>query len=132
LRLQGLTGAALELAELLTVRRGGVSVELCVAAAASSPEATFAALDELVRAGVLESAGSDYVFAQEGLRKALEQRVSLQRIKELHGRWADVLLADAGAELDRQLEAGWHLIHTDAELRGADLSLRCSWTKPCP
>jgi len=121
LRLQGSSRAARDLAELLSVRRGGVSVEICVAAAGGKPDATFAALDELVRGGVLESAGSDYVFAQDVLRKALEQRLSPERVRELHRRWADVLLAEAGSDLDVRLEAGWHLVHTDAELRGADI-----------
>ena len=121
LRVQGLSRAALELAELLTLRRGGASVELCVAAAGVAPDATFALLDELVRGGVLASAGSDYVFAQEALRKSLEQRLDPERRRELHRRWADVLLSDPGSDLDLRLEGGWHLIHTADELRAADL-----------
>jgi hypothetical protein len=121
LRMHGLSRAALELAELLTLRRGGASVELCVAAVGGAPDATFALLDELVRVGVLAGAGSDYVFAQEALRKSLEQRLAPERRRELHRRWADVLLGIAGQDRDLQLEGGWHLIHTDAELRAADL-----------
>jgi len=121
LRVQGLSRSALDLAELLTLRRGGASVELCVAAHGDEAGTTFASLDELVRVGVLASAGSDYVFAQEALRKWLAQQLSPERRRELHKRWADVLLGIASDDLDLRLEGGWHLIHTDDELRAADL-----------
>jgi len=121
LRMQGLSAAARELAELLALRRGGASVELCVAAHGGAPDVAFALLDELVRAGVLASAGSDYVFAHEALRRSLDQRLDPDRRRELHRRWADVLLRAGSADLDLRLEGGWHLIHTDEELRAADL-----------
>jgi tetratricopeptide (TPR) repeat protein len=121
LRVQGLGAAALELLDLLSIRRGGVSTDLCLAASQQSASETFAALDELVRAGVLENAGSDYVFAQEAMRLAIQQRIDPQRVSPLHARWAETLLADPAAEQALRLEAGWHLIHTSEEGRGADL-----------
>ena len=121
LRLQGLSPFAHELLELLSIRRGGVTAELCLAASTRAASDTFAALDELVRAGVLESAGDEYAFAQEGIRLSIEQRIEGQRCCELHERWAETLLTDPDADLPVQLEAGWHLIHTPEEARGADL-----------
>jgi tetratricopeptide (TPR) repeat protein len=121
LRVQGLSPAGLELLNLLSIRRGGVSTELCLAASKSSASDTFAALDELVRAGVLESAGDEYMFAQEAMRLAIEQRIEGQRACALHERWAETLLAHPAADLAMRLEAGWHLIHTPEEGRGADL-----------
>jgi len=121
LRVQGLSPAALELLDMLSIRRGGASAELCLAASKQSASDTFAALDELVRAGVLESAGDEYVFGQEAMRLAIEQRIEGQRVCELHERWAETLLADPNADLAMRLEAGWHLIHTPDEARGADL-----------
>ena len=47
--MESLSPVAVALAELLTVRRGGVSVELCLAVASGVPETTFAALMPLVR-----------------------------------------------------------------------------------
>ncbi|HKU43951.1 MAG TPA: hypothetical protein VJR89_37580, partial [Polyangiales bacterium] len=124
LRLSGSSPAALALAELCCVRRGGVSAEHCLALVKEPAEQVFRALEELVRAGVLESAGGEYVFAQEMLRKALQRSLSPERSQELHARWAERLLAQRPATQDTRLEAGWHLVHTREELRGADLLAR--------
>jgi hypothetical protein len=124
MRIHALSAPAVALAELLSVRRGGATAELCLGAGAASSDHVFAALDELVRHGVLESAGHEYVFAQDVLRETLQRALSPERLRALHRRWADVLLSDAAAGLDVQLEAGWHLVHTDDEVAGADLLAR--------
>jgi hypothetical protein len=124
LRLESLSAAGLSLAELLSVRRGGASAELCLAAADSIEASVFLALEELVREGVLESAGENYEFAQDALRETLLRRLSAERSRQLHGYWAAALLAHAVQDIDTQLEAGWHLVHTDDELHGADLLAR--------
>jgi tetratricopeptide (TPR) repeat protein len=118
-----LSGAALALAEVLSVRRGSVTIDLTVSVAEEPPGVVFAALDELVKAAVLESAGASggYVFAQEPLRLVLEKRLSEDRRRNVHRRWANVLLTAAGKNLEHRLEAGWHLIHTEDERRGADM-----------
>jgi hypothetical protein len=123
-RIQALSPQAVALAELLCVRRGGATTEICLSAGAAAPEAVFAALDELVRKGLLESAGHEYEFAQDVLRKTLQRSLAPERVRALHRRWAEVLLADAEPSVDVQLEAGWHLVHTEDELRGADLLAR--------
>ncbi|HEX4355314.1 MAG TPA: hypothetical protein VHZ95_20450, partial [Polyangiales bacterium] len=121
MRVQGLTPPALALAELLSVRRGGASAEICLAADGSEPDEVFGALDELVRRGVLESAGHEYVFAQDAVRKTLENSLPPERSRALHRRWVDLLLREPQTDVDAQLEAGWHLVHTEDELKGADL-----------
>jgi hypothetical protein len=123
-RLAGLSAAGLALAELLSVRRAGASAVLCLAAAGTLEASVFLGLEELVREGVLESAGQDYVFAQDALRETLLRRLSPERSRELHGCWGAALLARATQDVDTQLEAGWHLVHTDDELRGAKLLAR--------
>jgi hypothetical protein len=127
MRIHALGAPAVALAELLSVRRGGATAELCLAAGAASADHVFGALDELVRQGVLESAGHEYVFAQDVLRETLQRALSPERLRALHRRWADVLLSDAAPGLDVQLEAGWHLVHTHDEhdeVAGADLLAR--------
>jgi hypothetical protein len=121
LRLTGLSPDAVALAELLSVRRGGATTELCLKVAARPAVEVFAAIDELVGNGVLESAGREYGFAQEEIRNILRRALTPERMRELHRRWANELLAESAPDLDIQLEAGWHLVHTDDELRGADL-----------
>jgi hypothetical protein len=124
IRVHTLSAEAIALAELLCVRRGGATAETCLAAGAAASQQVFAALDELVRKGVLESAGDEYVFAQEALRSTLQRSLAPERVRVLHRRWADVLLAEKVPSVDVELEAGWHLVHTEDELRGADLLAR--------
>jgi tetratricopeptide (TPR) repeat protein len=65
------------------------------------------------------------VFVQRELREAIARSIDPGRRQELHARWADWLLAraasDEAAAIDGQLEAGWHLVHTERALQGADL-----------
>ena len=120
LRLDAVSAAAKSLAEILSVSRVGASAERILDLAKQPANVVFRALEELVRAGILESAGEEYAFAQHELRKALCRALPPQRLRELHGLWAERLLAETPTR-DSQLEAGWHLVHTEHELQGADL-----------
>ena len=124
LRLNTLSPSALALAELLSVLRGGATTESCLAASTAPLAEVFAALGELIRAGVLESAGHEYAFVQKELANIVRRGLSEERTRDLHRRWANVLLAQSATDLEVQLEAGWHLVHTEQELRGADLLAR--------
>jgi tetratricopeptide (TPR) repeat protein len=126
LRLRRSSSEAIALAELLSVRRGGANAELCLAASKVTAAVVFAALDELVSGGVLESAGDEYAFAQDDVRKALQHSLPPERSQALHRSWAQALQArrHGDEDLDLQLEIGWHLVHTDAEMEGADLLAR--------
>lgn len=119
-RLQQVSSVARELTEILSIARGGASVETLVELAAQPASAVISALEELVRAAALVSAGAQYVFAQDALRKAVARGLDPMRRQQLHDRWAEYLLS-ARPDRDGQLEAGWHLVHTSQELRGADL-----------
>ena len=121
-RLSPLGADARALAELLSVRRGGASAEQLLALAAPQPpDQVFRALEALVREGILESAGDEYAFVQDALRTELAQSLPSARSHELHERWARHLLARQELDESTQLEAGWHLVHTLDELRGAEL-----------
>ena len=115
-RLKQLSDDARALVELLCVSRAAASAERILDLAQRPPAAVFGALEELVRAGVLESAGDEYAFAQDALRESLLESLPPERRRQLHAAWAERLLAS-----DKQLEAGWHLVHTDDALRGADI-----------
>ena len=120
LRLERLSSEARALAELLSVSRAGTSAERILDLAQQPAAAAFGALEELVRAGVLEAAGDQYVFAQDALRESVSASLDPLRRRELHAAWAERLL-QGSPDRDEQLEAGWHLIHTAQELRGAQL-----------
>jgi tetratricopeptide (TPR) repeat protein len=121
LRLEAVGPDARELIELMCVRRRGASAEqLIELTSGSSAERVFQSLEELVRAGVLESAGDEYAFVQEALRVELNRSLASNRSQGLHRRWAEHLLAHTPSR-DQRLEAGWHLVHTPDELAGAEL-----------
>ena len=121
LRLEAVGPDARELVELLCVRRRGASAEqLTELASGLTTERVLQALEELVRAGVLESAGDEYAFVQEALRAELNRSLAPARSQQLHRSWAEYLLRHA-PNRDERLEAGWHLVHTADELRGAEL-----------
>lgn len=119
-RIDQLGTSAKGLAETLCVSRAGASMEQLLQLVPLPEAEVFNALEELVRAGVLQSAGDEYVFVQTALRNQLLESLGTERRKALHKRWADQLLEGA-PERDDQLEAGWHLTHTDDDLRGAAL-----------
>ena len=120
LQLQGLSADARALAELLCVSRAGATAECILELSRQPPAELLHALEELVRRGVLESAGNTYVFAQDALRESLLESLAPERRQELHKAWAERLLSGKPSP-EAQLEAGWHLVHTAQELRGADI-----------
>lgn len=125
LRLTPLGADARALAELLSVRRRGASAEQLLALCAPvSADTTFRALEELVSAGILESAGDEYSFVQDALRAQLARALAPARGRELHARWAEHLMSQPRLDQSTELEAGWHLVHTPNELRGAQLLAR--------
>jgi tetratricopeptide (TPR) repeat protein len=120
LRLQGLSGAAHELANLIATCRGGASLELCLLASEGSNEDVLSAVNELVSHGILMGSGQEYVFAHEAVRNALRMALTPEHTRELHER-----LSSAFATLDqhaplRKLEAAFHLVHTAREREGAE------------
>lgn len=120
-RLLGLDSDALGLAELLSLRRGGASVELCLAVAQELIPDVLGALQRLVQRGVLESAGEEYVFAHASLQTTLQQGLSAERRRQLHDRWASALDARASRSQAQTLELGWHQVCGTDEVRGAKL-----------
>jgi hypothetical protein len=123
-RLQGLSPAAHELVELIASCRGGVSLDLCLAARRAPSEETLSGVQELVRRGILMSSGRDYVFTQDALRCGVRRSLDARRARTLHRLLARAYLKlQARGPLTR-LEAAWHLVHTERELAGAELLLR--------
>lgn len=120
LRLTTLRSEAQALAEVVAVFGRDVPLDLCLSVSSLPNDETFSALNELVAAGVLVSAAGGVAFAQGALRDAVHQRVDAQRLRDIHGRIARVLLA-LPQTLERRFEAGVHLVQTEDELRGADL-----------
>jgi hypothetical protein len=121
LRLGGLSPIARELVELIAACRGGASLELCLAACPERGDEVMSGIHELVSRGILMGSGSEYVFAQEALRSSVRRNQSEECRRVLHGLLAPAYLALSRGGPLRQLEAAWHLVHTERELEGAEL-----------
>lgn len=112
---------ARSIAELMSIRRGGLAPLLAAAAFQVDPHDVLMAFDELAREGIAELAGDEYVFAQRAMREVVRSKLTSERATMLHSALAAALLASDNLTNDVRLEAGWHLVHTQDELRGADL-----------
>ena len=121
-RAAALPHAERALAEALSVRRGHLSLPLCMRLSDNQDSrALFRTLDELVAKGVLVSGANGYQFGQDALREVFLRRLSSKRAKRLHRRLGEALLQyESGVPADL-IEAGYNLIRGGAELRGADI-----------
>jgi tetratricopeptide (TPR) repeat protein len=121
-RAAALPPAERALAEALSVRRGHLSLTLCMRLSDDKDtRALFRTLDELVAKGVLVSGANGYHFGQDALREVFLRRLSPKRARRLHRRLGEALLQyDSGSPSDL-IEAGYNLIRGGAEMRGADL-----------
>jgi hypothetical protein len=121
LRLEGLSPAARELAELIATCRGGASLELCLLGSEQRSDELLGAVNELISRGVLMGNGQEYVFAQETLRSGVRAGITGERQRQLHAHLGSAFLQLGGAHARLQLEAAWHLMHTEREREAAEL-----------
>ncbi len=121
-RAAALSPAARALVEAVSIRRGSMSLELCMALADGQGDSEiFQALEELIWTGVLEMAGDEYRFCQEPFRQTILSTLGSDRRQQLHLRLGQVLLASGMPRLQDEIEVGWHLLHGGDENRGAEL-----------
>jgi hypothetical protein len=121
-RIAALPVPSRSLADALSVHRGQVSLDRCLALAEAEGVAEpFAALETLVRENVLLSAGDAYHFTHDALREALVAGIDPERRKQLH-RGMGALIERGGLDsVGGLLDAGWHLLHGGEEEHGAHL-----------
>lgn len=121
-RAAALPAAERALAEALSVRRGQLSLTLCMRLSDNQDSrALFRTLDELVAKGVLVSGANGYQFGQDALREVFLRRLSSKRAQRLHRRLGEALLELESGKPAELIEAGYHLIRGGVELRGADI-----------
>ncbi len=119
-RLDNLGPTVRQVGEVLAVHGGNVALDTAVALVSKDPVAVFAALDELVRHGVLLEAGGSFHFRHDQLREGLLRGIGQQRLPLLHRRVGDRILAE-GAGDAREAEVGWHLLAGGDRPRGAGM-----------
>ncbi|MFT3924956.1 MAG: AAA family ATPase [Myxococcales bacterium] len=124
-RLEPLSDAARELADIVAVLGRDAALELCLLVSRTSHQQTMATLNELMAEGIFVGLRGGYAFAQEALRDAVLQHLDEPRARSIRKALGKALLS-LPATLERRLEAGIHLVQSDDELRGAELIAEAS------
>lgn len=102
------------LARRLAVRRGTISLEMCRTIGLVEPQALANGLSELVRAGVLHGSEVCYRFVDEHLRAELFAELTEQERAEAHTRLGNAIVARGLLDLEDELEANVHLLHSSS------------------
>lgn len=120
--LAALSKDALRLARILSVHRGAIPLDLCVAAAGEGRQGhSYELLNELVEARVLTGDGDEYHFKHGALREALAEQLAPEDRRAVHRLLGRTLLQLRGGDRAAAVEAGWHLLHGGARVEGAEL-----------
>jgi tetratricopeptide (TPR) repeat protein len=130
-RAAALTPPERALSEALCVRRGALSLPLCLKLSDEKDTRTlFRNLDELVAKGVLVSGSTGYHFGQDALREVLLDELPRERARLLHLRLGEALLELGSERPEDTIEAGFNLLLGGAEERGADILARTATRLP--
>ncbi|MGD8861610.1 MAG: protein kinase [Myxococcales bacterium] len=119
MRLRRLSNDAQGIARLVAINGGSAPDHLLRAATELSERRADEALRELEHEQVLRRSGERWVLSLDAMREALELSMEEHERRSLHARLAAALLDDDDQQA--RLLAGWHLVHTVDELRGADI-----------
>jgi tetratricopeptide (TPR) repeat protein len=122
-RAETLSGGARILAECLALQHEQPTLSLCrLLLPGESAESVLSLLDELAQRDVLYPERDGYRFSSAALREAILGRMNDLDHRENHKRLGDAFLTLAGdrGNPELRLQAGWHLIQGEDEVRGAD------------
>jgi hypothetical protein len=125
-RVQRLSANARSLAQVLSVREGSIPFEACEALAEISVAETFAALEELVREGVLVGSTEGYRFTRDAIQQALRAELDEARTKRAHRISGELLLQNPTPSPLERLEGGLHLLLGGDSERGTLLVARAA------
>jgi tetratricopeptide (TPR) repeat protein len=132
-RIAGLSATALGIARALSVHRGELTMAECVKLSNTTQadrdgggdeDQAFAALDELVRKGVVVGTDQRYRMFHDGLTEAAIRSVDDETRRALELRVADLLLEEGQPSAAREARIGWHLLRGGREEQGAKLLAR--------
>lgn len=123
-RLGRLSQDARDLGRALSVRDGMIPLEACQALSELPMEQTLAALEVLVREGVLVGSAEGYRFTREAARDALRAELDELRLQRVHRISGDLILQAASAKPLEQLEGGLHLLLGGDYDRGTEVVAR--------
>ena len=110
--------SACDVAELLAVHGGPVSLETLVALVGDEARA-FDAIDELLEQEILVANRFAHGFRHDGVKEAVLRGIADDQRRTLHRRVGTVLDEHAGTGQERDAEVGWHLVAGGEEYAGA-------------
>jgi hypothetical protein len=122
-RIASLGSEARALAERLALQRERATFELCRLVTENADDRlVFLLLGELAQADVLYPDADAYRFSSTAVRDALLRGMNETRLHQNHRRLGEAFaeLAARG-DVALRIEAGWHLIQGNEEMRGANL-----------
>jgi tetratricopeptide (TPR) repeat protein len=125
-KLLRLTPEARQLAQVLSVHEGALSLPQCRALSDLDPTRLFALLQVLVSEGVLMGAEGGYRFVQHDLLAVLAHELAPERRKRAHLVLGAGLLAQMPASTTDQLRAGLHFMLGGEFERGSELVSRAA------
>jgi hypothetical protein len=120
-RLARLPGAVRAFAQTLSLNPRVIPIELCPALSGRPAGETFAALELLVREGVLTGSPEGYAFTHEALRRVLCDELEPEPRRAGHRVLGESMLADGELPVADQLQAGVHLMLGGDDERGRAL-----------
>jgi tRNA A-37 threonylcarbamoyl transferase component Bud32 len=109
-RLRRLSEDARALGQVLSIHQQSIPLHMCAALSELSSQKLFAALEGLVREGVLSGSPDGYRFCHEALRRTLFSELDLARSRRAHKRLGELLMAGKELSTLQQIEAGVHLL----------------------
>jgi len=123
IRLAELNEPARSLAECLSLQREQPTLELCrLLSDGLNEREVLRLLDELASHDVLYSDADGYRFSSTALREALLASMDGARLEQNHRRLGEAFAQLAGTHNPAlRIEAGWHLIQGNDEVRGAEM-----------
>ncbi|MFI5307202.1 MAG: protein kinase [Polyangiales bacterium] len=122
-RIARLHDRARRLLAAVAVHRGPLPLERCLAfASAEGIDEPLRTLAELEHQGLLALDEDRARLDHPSLRAAVVKRLGRDELRRLHATLGQLLWSQgADGDLDRMLDAGWHLLHGGDERRGADI-----------
>ncbi|HKP58114.1 MAG TPA: protein kinase [Polyangiales bacterium] len=120
-RLERLPATARALGQALSVREGSIPFEACAALAELPQAEAFAALEQLVREGVLVGSAEGYRFTRDAVRTALRGELDDARKQRVHRISGELLLQAASPTPLERLEGGLHLLLGGDSERGTQV-----------
>ncbi len=112
---------AVALAELLAIEDEALTLADLVAVSGREPREVLAALEGLVRYGIVARIGDRFGFLHASLAASVARTIAPERRRVLHTRAGRAILASASPTADLLVRAGFHLVRGGEERRGAEI-----------